>query len=131
MFASFIHATPSHHFPSRRHRHPSRLRFLTPGFAAPFLSYQYRYSLVVIIRRIGFLDPRIISSLRTHAVELRKVLFLAATVCGLFMVALWNRADHYIFILFLLLLLFSSPNLSGRRFDVHHTSAHGVALVRS
>ena len=27
-------------------------------------------------------------------------------------------------------LLFSSPNLSGRRLDVYHTSTHGVALVR-
>jgi len=48
------------------------------------------------------------------------------------MVALCNRADHYIFILFLLsffLLLFSSPNLSSRRLDVYHTSAHGVVLV--
>jgi len=26
--------------------------------------------------------------------------------------------------------LFSSPNLSGRRSDVYHTSTHGVALVR-
>jgi len=25
---------------------------------------------------------------------------------------------------------FSSPNLSGRRLDVYHTSKHGVALVR-
>jgi len=25
---------------------------------------------------------------------------------------------------------FSSPNLSGRRLDVYHTSTHGVALVR-
>jgi len=52
-----------------------------------------------------------------------------------FMVALCNRADHYIFILFLLssfffLSFFSSPNLSGRRLDVYHTLAHGVALVR-
>jgi len=35
---------------------------------------------------------------------------------------------------FLLLLSFflfySSPNLSGRRLDVYHTSTHGVALVR-
>ena len=45
------------------------------------------------------------------------------------MVALCNRADHYIFILFLLS-FFSSPNLSGRRLDVYHTSTHGVALVR-
>jgi len=46
------------------------------------------------------------------------------------MVALWNRADHYIFILwFLLSVFFSSPNLSGQRLDVCHTSTHGVALV--
>jgi len=51
------------------------------------------------------------------------------------MVALWNRADHYIFILsFVLLLLssffFSLPNLSRRRLDVCHTSTHRVALVQ-
>jgi len=41
------------------------------------------------------------------------------------MVALWNRADHYIFALWFLLsffLLFSWPNLSGRRLDVCHIS---------
>jgi len=54
----------------------------------------------------------------------------------LVMVALWNRADHYIFILsFVVVVLllssffFSSPNLSRRRLDVYHTSAHGVVLV--
>jgi len=31
---------------------------------------------------------------------------------------------------FFFFLLSSSPNLSGRRLDVYHTSAHGVALVR-
>jgi len=45
--------------------------------------------------------------------------------------SLWlcNRAGHiYIFILsFVLLLLFSLPNLSGRRLDVCHTSKHCVA----
>ena len=50
------------------------------------------------------------------------------------MVALCNRADHNIFMLFLLSSSFfffiSSPNLSGRRLDVYHTLAHGVALVR-
>jgi len=48
------------------------------------------------------------------------------------MVALCNRADHNIFMLFLLSSssFFSSPNLSGRRLDVYHTLAHGVALVR-
>ena len=44
----------------------------------------------------------------------------------LFMAAVWNRAGHYIFVLFLL--LFSSPNLSGNRLDVYHTSTHGVNL---
>ena len=37
---------------------------------------------------------------------------------------------HSRFILFLLSSFFiSSPNLSGRRLDVYHTSTHGVALV--
>jgi len=50
------------------------------------------------------------------------------------MVTLCNRADHYIFMLWFVLLLlllsfFSSPNLSSRRLDVYHTSAHGVVLV--
>jgi len=48
------------------------------------------------------------------------------------MVALCNRADHYIFALWFLLsfFFFSSPNLSRRRLDVYHTSTHGVALAR-
>jgi len=50
--------------------------------------------------------------------------------------ALWNRAGHHIFALWFLsffllfLLLFSSPNLSGRTVDVYNTSTNGVALVR-
>ena len=52
-----------------------------------------------------------------------------------FMVALCNRETIYIFILFLSIFFlsfffFSSPNFSGRRLDVYHTLAHGVALVR-
>ena len=50
-----------------------------------------------------------------------------------FMVALWNRETIYIFMLWFVLSsssFFSSPNLSGRRLDVYHTLAHGVALVR-
>jgi len=49
------------------------------------------------------------------------------------MVALWNRAHHYIFALWFLLLssfFFPSPNLSRRKLDVCHTSTHGVALVQ-
>jgi len=53
----------------------------------------------------------------------------------LIIVALCNRADHYIFMLWFVFLsssffFFSSPNLSRRRLDVCHTSTHGVALVR-
>jgi len=54
----------------------------------------------------------------------------------LFYTLLWPPYEiggHYIFALWLLsfyLSFFSSPNLSGQRFDVCHTSTHGVALVR-
>ena len=51
----------------------------------------------------------------------------------LVMVALCNRADHIYFhpvSFFLSSFFISSPNLSGRRLDVYHTSTHGVALVR-
>ena len=51
----------------------------------------------------------------------------------LFMVAIWNRADHIYFhavVCSFFFFFFSSPNLSGRRLDVCHTSTHGVALVR-
>jgi len=53
------------------------------------------------------------------------------------MAATWNRAGHYIFILWFLLSIFyllsfffSSLILSRRRLDVYHTSTHGVTLVR-
>ena len=46
----------------------------------------------------------------------------------LIMAALRSKCGHYIFVLFLL--LFSSPNLSGRRLDVYRTCTHGVAVVR-
>jgi len=39
-------------------------------------------------------------------------------------------ADIIFFSGFFLLLLFSSPNLSGRRVDLYHTSTHGVSVVR-
>jgi len=41
-----------------------------------------------------------------------------------------SRCGHYIFVLWFLSFFYSSPNLSGRRLDVCHTSTHGVALVR-
>ena len=62
-----------------------------------------------------------------------------AACCQVFMATLWNRAGHYIFILWFLsfclsiylsFIFFSSPNLSRRRLHVCHTSTHGVALVQ-
>ena len=64
-----------------------------------------------------------------------------ATLCnraGHYIFALWfvmatlrSRCGHCIFALwFLSIFFFSSPNLRRRRFDVYHTSTHGVALVR-
>ena len=49
------------------------------------------------------------------------------------MAALWNRAGHYIFVLWFLLsssFFFPSPLRSRRRLDVNRPSTHGVALVR-
>jgi len=62
-----------------------------------------------------------------------------AAICHIVTAALWNRAGHYIFALWFLLLsfylsflslVFSSPVLSRRRLDVYHTSTHRVAVVR-
>ena len=63
-----------------------------------------------------------------HFTFLHKVYLFIAVV----MAALCNRAGHYIFALWFLLsiYLFSSPNLSGHRLDVYHTSTYSMALVR-
>jgi len=51
--------------------------------------------------------------------------------CSFFMTALCNRAGHiYFHPVVSYFFFFSSPNLSGRRLDVYHTSTHGVALVQ-
>jgi len=57
--------------------------------------------------------------------------------CVFIMAALCNRGaiiflpcSFFLSIFFYLSFFISSPNLSGRRLDVYHTSTHGVALVR-
>jgi len=47
---------------------------------------------------------------------------------SIFMTTLCNTAGHIHFHP-VVSFFFSSPNLSGRRLDVYHTSTHGVALV--
>jgi len=63
---------------------------------------------------------------------LRNVLAHSGLVMTIFMAALCNRCGHYMLALWFLSssFFFSSPNLSGRRLDVYHTSTHGVALMR-
>jgi len=53
------------------------------------------------------------------------------TTMRVIIATLCNRTGHYIFALWFLFsfFFFSLPNLSGRRLDAYHTSAHGVALV--
>ena len=68
-------------------------------------------------------------------VALAACFFSGSHSTALIMVALCNRADHYIFALWFLsssifYFFYSSPNLSGCRLDVYHTSTHGMALVR-
>jgi len=60
----------------------------------------------------------------------------ASVISSFFMAALCNRGAiiflpcSFFLSIYLLRSFFSSPNLSGRRSDVCHTSTHGVALVR-
>ena len=46
------------------------------------------------------------------------------------MAALRSRCGHYILPCGFFFFFIFSPNLSGRRVDLYHTSTHGVALVR-
>jgi len=99
----------------------------------PLLQMQYLYK-VQVVQHWYFTTDILLTLLAQHYSLGNRCIssFLKSYICRNFiMVALCNRADHYIFILFLSsFFFFSSPNLSGRRLDVYHTLAHGVALVR-
>jgi len=95
----------------------SRDSLCLPVFTCPVLLLRRRYRGVPSIVMSG-------NPVRRWAVELssygrpivigQAIIFLS---CGFFY-------------LLSICLLFFSPNLSGRRLDVYHTSTHGVALVR-
>jgi len=92
----------------------------------PYTSGHYTNYIIIIITPHSFFITYFIGDYEWLTVMDGASLFLV-------MVALCNRADHYIFALWFLSIFFffySSPNLSGRRLDVCHTSTHGVALVR-
>jgi len=66
-----------------------------------------------------------------HPCRLRAI-HIQRQLADFIMAALRSTCGHIFVLWFLLLSSFflSSPNLSRRRFDVYHTSTHGVALVR-
>ena len=83
---------------------------------------------------------RLYASLRTASHPFKHY-YLNQIFCAewflLFMAALCNRGaiiflpcSFFLSIFSLSSLFYSSPNLSGRRLDVYHTSTYGVALVR-
>jgi len=84
---------------------------------------------------LAILDPRIGCVL---AVAFHRSLSAVprSTCSNVIMAALCNRGAiiflccGLFFPSFFFFLFFSSPNLSGRRLDVYHTLAHGVALVQ-
>ena len=102
------------------------------------LVYLKRRNLEFFYNKSAWATFTLVTSLLLYIILSLGIILLAWSpyVIGqtIIMVALCNWADHYIFILFLsssfFFLFFSSPNLSGRRLDVYHTLAHGVALVR-
>ena len=113
-------------------KHPVEVALL-PTSALPCQQQQQQLSHFTVWRTTVMTTWRRFSSVfvfSTARSELRKVLFLAPSVCGFFvMAALWNSAGHYIFMLWFLSIFFyffSSPNLSGRRLGVYHTSIHQI-----
>ena len=56
----------------------------------------------------------------------QKLLLIMAALCNRGAIIFLPCSFFLLFIFF----FFSSPNLSGHRSDVYHTSTHGVALVR-
>ena len=120
---------------------PARYDFTNPSILGFVKSYLAELALRL---DIWFLLSRIVYQVYFYYTNLQCLPSLQPTMSldflqcritsSFFMVALCNRADHYIFILFLssssFFFFFSSLNLSGWRLDVYHTLAHGVALVR-
>jgi len=89
----------------------------------PYPSFRTKKNLQRILRKLP-LDNFL------HSAKISKSICVHQTI---FMASLRSRRGPDIIFLpcgFFLFLLFSLPNLSGRRLDVYHTSTHGVALVR-
>jgi len=99
---------------------------------ASVLSFAQRHTEILQFTNFETSSPvQVVSLERFTSYKLFRVYIGGTVLVSFDMVALCNRADHYIFILFLLSSsFFCSPNLSGRKLDVYHTLAHGVALVR-
>jgi len=91
-----------------------------------------KQSTVIVIKEPKCRFYRVIVSLRMAWILLQLHWRFLLTKLGncLFMVAGIGQTIIFSSCFFLLSFFFSSPNLSGQRLDVYHTSTHGVALVR-
>jgi len=84
------------------------------------------YPSTEIVFEVKFSTPKNSCSVSVaHRGHLQNIIIIV------FMAALRSRCGHHIFAMVSSSSFFlSSPNLSGRRVDVYHTSTHGVALMR-
>jgi len=73
---------------------------------------------------------RQLQSVLNAAARLIMAALCSSSRCGHYMFILWFLLSSSFFFFFFIFFFFSSPNLSGRRFDVYHTSTHNVALVQ-
>ena len=102
-------------------------------FFVPVFHFSASLSVCLLLSLFhSWLEIHLLSSNTSSTRSIFMLWFVLLSSSFFFMVALWNRADHYIFMLWFLssMFFFSSPNLSGRRLDVCHTSTHSVALVQ-
>ena len=76
--------------------------------------------------RPGFDASRFRCQIRKFSVAGLPLLYLLWSPYVIGQTIIFLPCDFYLSFFF----FFSSPNLSGRRLDVYHTSTHGVVLVR-
>ena len=135
----FLFVPLSENMPCVRPEHPLSPLFLLVH-SLPHLLLFFYFSLFAFLICFPYfllsspsLSARIVP-LCFHARGCRKRPNVGVVCCAYF-VLLWSPYVIGQTVIFLpcgficLLLFFSSPNLSGRRLDVYHTSSHGVALV--
>ena len=106
------------------HSHP-HCSNLTPSGHVVLISVLFRAPTIKSSRSTWAVSPPL-CRFRPHPDIHRRHLW---PPCGIVQAIIFLPCGFF-YLLFPFFFLFSSPNLSGRRLDVYHTSTHGVALVR-